>query len=92
MQASKHRDFIKYCNIVLIGCHYSPTAETPTRGDVLATVIITAVVIAVVVVLVIIVMTGVMVAILMEACVHGAGPREHVREMYPYELCAVFVL
>ena len=89
---------VNYCNIALIGLHYSSTAETPTGGGGPTTAVVTAIAIAVVVVTIL--MTVVIAIILVVArCqktrVRGdydIGSRAHVREVYLYIQCAVFVL
>ena len=88
------RDLVNYCNIALIGLHYSSTAEIPTRGGDPTTAIATAAVIAVASV---IILVTVVIAIILGAVhcvkivVQGCYDRssEHVREVYLYILCAV---
>ena len=85
---------VNYCNIALIGLHYSSTAETPTRGGDPTTAIATAVVLGIILVAVGMAITVVAVRCLKTRVrgVYDTGSSAHVREVYPYILCAVFVL
>ena len=91
--ASK-RDLVNYCNIALIGPHYSSTAEMPTGGGNPTTAVVIAVVS--VIILVAVVTASILVVCLCQKIrVRGdydAGSSEHVREVYLCILCAVCVL
>ena len=91
------RDLVNYCNIALIGLHYSSTAETPTGGGDPTTAIAIAAVIAVasVLILVAVVIAIILVAVhCVKIVVQGRYDRSsaRVREVYLCILCAVFVL
>ena len=88
------RDLVNYCNIALIGLHYSSTAETPTGGDSPTTAVVIVIVLVIILVAVVIAIIFV-VTRCRKTRVRGdydTGPRAHVREVYLCILCAVLVL
>ena len=91
--ASK-RDLVNYCNIALVGLHYSSTAERPTGGEDPTTAVVIAVVS-------VIFLVAVVISIILVAAhcwkiriqgVYFTRSSEHVREVYLCILCAVFIL
>ena len=91
--ASK-RDLVNYCNIVLIGPHYSSTAERPTGGGDTTTAIAIAVV-SVLILVAVVIASILVVCLCRKIRVQGdydTGSSEHVCEVYLCILCAVFVL
>ena len=94
MKFANKRDLVNYCNIALVGLHYSSTAETPTGGDNLAFAIAIAAVL-------VIILVAVVIEIILVVCLcrkirvqgdNDTGSSAHVCEVYLCILYAVFVL
>ena len=88
---------VNYCNIALNGLHYSSTAETPTEGGDPTTAVVIAVFVSEIILVAVVI--AIIIIHVVTCCQktrvrrdYDTGSRAHVREVYLYILCAVFVL